>query len=59
LGLPHVAGTVDVVAVRAEGATSVNVCVIEQPFASVIVQVYEPAGIAVEVAPVPPEGVHA
>jgi hypothetical protein len=51
--------TCDCVAVSAVGCVIVNVFVRVHPFASVIVQVYDPAPIAVDVAPVPPLGVHA
>lgn len=38
--------------------TTVTVRVMVQPFASVMVQVYDPASNPVAVAPVPPEGAH-
>jgi hypothetical protein len=45
----------DVIAV---GCVMFTVCVRVQPFASVMVQVYIPAGRAVVVAAVPPDGAH-
>jgi hypothetical protein len=44
--------------VIAVGCVMFTVCVRVQPFASVMVQVYIPAGRAVVVAAVPPDGVH-
>jgi hypothetical protein len=48
----------EIVAVGEPALTIVTVRVIEQPFASVIVQVYVPAASPVAVAPVPPLGAH-
>jgi hypothetical protein len=42
----------------AGGCVMLNVRVIEQPFASVMVQVYVPAHLPVAVPPVPPLGAH-
>ena len=59
LALPQVEDTVVDVAVTTEGCVMVTDCVITQPLASVIVQVYDPAERADAVAPDPPEGVQA
>ena len=50
--------TCDCVTAIAGGCVIVNVLVVVQPFASVIVQVKVPAHNALAVAPVPPEGAH-
>jgi hypothetical protein len=44
---------------RGAGSVRVNDCVMKQPLASVIVQVYVPAVSEEAVCPVPPEGAHA
>lgn len=42
----------------AVGCVNVRVCVFVQAFASVMVQVYDPAARPVAVAAVPPDGAH-